>query len=67
MSIRHALTCITTVVLALILSASMAMAATETFHETYTVAAGTPLIVDNRNGSITIDGNLERQNQYSRC
>ncbi len=55
MSIRHTLTCITIVVLALTFSTSMTMAATETFHETYTVEAGTPLTLDNRNGSITIN------------
>lgn len=55
MSIRHALTCITTVALALLFSASPALAATETFHEAYTVEDGTPLTVDNRNGSVTIN------------
>lgn len=34
--------------------ASPVMADTETFHETYSVGAGTPLIVENRNGSVTI-------------
>ena len=31
-----------------------ALAATETFHETYDVTSGTPLTVSNRNGGITV-------------
>jgi DUF4097 and DUF4098 domain-containing protein YvlB len=43
------------IVLILILSASTAMAATETFHETYEVGPETPLTVSNKNGGITIN------------
>ena len=54
MRIRHLVTGIVIFVFALILSASTALAVTETFHETYTAQAGTPLTVNNRNGSITM-------------
>src|SRR5512136_960662 len=37
-----------------LLGSSAAMAATETFHQTYEVKSGTPLKVYNRNGSVDI-------------
>ncbi len=54
MSIRHVFTGILVLVLTLTVSPLIAMAATETFHETYAVKSGTPVTVTNRNGAIAI-------------